>query len=190
MSVISESSGLQDTWHTYYFNGIFQLRVTLCVCHRTRTNIVTSALTRNSRNLGTILVRGAGRERDIVRDREAVALGVVLLAKAVLGVEQRRNSLRDRVFTFKMAKNISWNIFEFVSEDIRHVAELFERLEVIVFSHDVAVAFRESRGILSGVESINESTLAVSLLRDHKTELPTSDYANSFSHLLRLFGDS
>ena len=119
-----------------------------------------------------------------------MAFGVVLFAQAVLGVEKRRNSLRDIVFAFQMTENVTRYVFEFIGEDVRHVAEFLQGSQVVVFSDYMPVTFSECRSIRIRVKCINGSTLAVSRLCDHETELPTSYYADSFSHLLRFLDSS
>ena len=84
-----------------------------------------------------------------------MALCIVLLAKPVLGVEKRRNALRDIVFPLQVAKNVARHVFELVGKHISHVAQLFQGTEVVIRCDNVAVTFGKCRCVRGRVERIN-----------------------------------
>ena len=84
-----------------------------------------------------------------------MALRIVLFAKPVLGVEKRRNALRDIVFSLQVAKNVARHVFELVGKNVSHVAQLFQSAEIVISCDNVAVTFGKCRCVRGRVERIN-----------------------------------
>ena len=117
------------------------------------------------------------RRRDvaIVRARESVAAGIVLLAQTVLRIEQRAETLLDVIFSLEVHEKVSRDILKLVSDYITAVAELLQSLDVIILSYYVTVSGSEGWSIGRRIKDSHTGPEIMRLLSYHQAELASSD---------------
>ena len=116
------------------------------------------------------------RRRDvaIVRARESVAAGIVLLAQTVLRIEQRAEALPDVIFSLEVHEKVSRDILKLVSHHVAAAAQLLQSLTVVELGRYVVVTHGKGRSVVRRIEAHGPRPEHTRLLGNHQPELASA----------------